>query len=82
MSYIGATGLKTTDLIEETEEKSLLASIINSVTDVITDDIKGRVEDAILSYFDSATAVAEWRPKVSDVLSETGEIIQLGVWAN
>ena len=43
MSYIGATGLKTTDLIEETEEKSLLSSLINSATDVITDDIKWRV---------------------------------------
>ena len=53
MSYIGATGLKSTDLIEEAEEKSLLASIINSATDVITDDIRGRVEDAILSYFDT-----------------------------
>jgi hypothetical protein len=79
MSYIGATGLKTTDLIEEAEEKSLLASLINSATDVITDDIKGRVEDAILSYFDSAAAAAEWKPSITDVLSATGEIIQLGV---
>ena len=79
MSYIGATGLKTTDLIEEAEEKSLLASIINSATDVITDDIKGRVEDAILSYFDSAAAAAEWKPSITDVVSATGEIIQLGV---
>ena len=79
MSYIGATGLKTTDLIEEAEEKSLLASIINSATDVITDDIRGRVEDAILSYFDTAAAAAEWRPSVTDVLSATGEIVQLGV---
>jgi hypothetical protein len=56
MAYVGATGLKTTDLIEEAEEKSLLASLVNSATDVITDDIKGRVEDAILSYFDTAAA--------------------------
>jgi hypothetical protein len=79
MSYIGETGLKTTDLIEETEEKSLLTSIINSATDVITDDMKGRVEDAILSYFDSAAAAAEWKPSITDVISATGEIIQLGV---
>jgi hypothetical protein len=42
-----ATGLKTTDLIETVEEKSILASIVNSATDVITDELKGRVEDAI-----------------------------------
>ena len=79
MSYIGATGLKTTDLIEEVEEKSLLASLVNSATDVITDDIRGRVEDAILSYFDTAAAAAEWRPSVTDVVSATGTIVQLGV---
>jgi hypothetical protein len=79
MAYIGATGLKTADLIDEAEEKSLLASLINSATDVITDDIRGRVEDAILSYFDTAAAAAEWRPSVTDVLSATGEIVQLGV---
>ena len=79
MSYIGATGLKTADLIDEAEEKSLLASLVNSATDVITDDIRGRVEDAILSYFDTAAAAAEWRPSVTDVLSATGKIVQLGV---
>jgi hypothetical protein len=79
MAYVGATGLKTTDLIEEAEEKSLLASIVNSATDVITDEIKGRVEDAILSYFDTAAAAAEWRPSVTDVLSATGALVPLGV---
>ena len=67
MAYVGATGLKTADLIDEAEEKSLLASLVNSATDVITDDIRGRVEDAILSYFDTAAAAAEWRPSVTDV---------------
>ncbi len=43
----GATGLKTSDLIEKAEEKSLLASIVHAATDVISDESNGRVEDAI-----------------------------------
>ena len=40
---------------------------------------KGRVEDAILSYFDTVEAAAEWRPSVTDVLSATGALVPLGV---
>ena len=35
--------MKTTDLIEKAEEKSLLASIVNSGT-VITDELKGELK--------------------------------------
>jgi hypothetical protein len=45
--FIVATGKLSCGVIEKAEDKSLLASIVNAATDVISDESNWRVEVAI-----------------------------------